>query len=80
MTYPHSPEFRRGPQIIFVAAVLAGVLTQGARPEVRYAETDVVKERKVDASAYGYFVYFQLSRDAGANLMPISASVSYRLP
>jgi hypothetical protein len=60
--------------------VLAGVLTQGARPEVRFSETDVVKERKVDATAYGYFVYFQLSREAGANLMPIAASVSYRLP
>ncbi len=33
-----------------------------------------------DAAAYGYFVYFQLSRDAGPNLMPIAASVSYRLP
>ncbi len=60
--------------------VLAGVLTQGARGEVRYAETDVVKERKVDAAAYGYFVYFQLSREAGANLMPVAASVAYRLP
>ncbi len=60
--------------------VLAGVLTQGARSEVRFAETDVIKERKVDAAAYGYFVYFQLSRDAGPNLMPIAASVSYRLP
>lgn len=60
--------------------VLAGVLTQGSRPEVRYGETDVVKERKVDATAYGYFVYFQLSREAGANLMPIAASVSYRVP
>jgi hypothetical protein len=60
--------------------VLAGVVTQGARPEVRYAETDVIKERKVDAGAYGYFVYFQLSREAGANLMPIAASVGYRLP
>jgi hypothetical protein len=60
--------------------VLAGVLTQGARNEVRYAETDVIKERKVDDAAYGYFVYFQLSRDAGPNLMPIAASVSYRLP
>jgi hypothetical protein len=61
-------------------AVLAGVLTQGARAEVRYSETDVVKERKVDAGAYGYFVYFQLSSSAGANLMPIAASVTYRLP
>jgi hypothetical protein len=60
--------------------VLAGVLTQGSRPEVRFAETDVIKERKVDAVAYGYFVYFQLSREAGANLMPIAAAVSYRLP
>lgn len=61
-------------------AVLAGVQTQGARPEVRYAETDVVKERKIDNSAYGYFVYFQVSAEAGANLMPIAAAVSYRLP
>jgi hypothetical protein len=61
-------------------AVLAGVLTQGARGEVRYSETDVIKERKVDAGAYGYFVYFQLSREAGASLMPIAASVAYRLP
>ncbi len=60
--------------------VLAGVLTQGAKSEVRYAETDAIKERKVDAAAYGYFVYFQLSREAGANLMPIAASVAYRLP
>ncbi len=60
--------------------VLAAVQTQGARPEVRVAETDAIKDRKVDAAAYGYFVYFQLSRDAGPNLMPIAASVSYRLP
>ena len=60
--------------------VLAGLATSGARAEVRYAETDVVKERKVDNSAYGYFVYFQISAEAGANLMPIAASVSYRLP
>lgn len=60
--------------------VLSGLATSGARAEVRYAETDVVKERKVDNSAYGYFVYFQVSAEAGANLMPIAASVSYRLP
>jgi hypothetical protein len=60
--------------------VLAGLATSGARGEVRYAETDVVKERKVDNSAYGYFVYFQISAEAGANLMPIAAAVSYRLP
>jgi hypothetical protein len=60
--------------------VLAGVATQGASAEVRYAETDVVKERKIDNSAYGYFVYFQVSAEAGANLMPIAAAVTYRLP
>jgi hypothetical protein len=60
--------------------VLAGAATSGARPEVRLAETDVIKERKVDNSAYGYFVYFQVSAVAGANLMPIAASVTYRLP
>ena len=60
--------------------VMAGAATSGARSEVRYAETDEVKERKVDNSAYGYFVYFQTSAEAGANLMPIAASVSYRLP
>jgi hypothetical protein len=61
-------------------AVLAGVATEGARAEVRLAETDVVKERKIDNSAYGYFVYFQVSAEAGANLMPIAAAVTYRLP
>lgn len=61
-------------------AVLAGVQTEGARGEVRYAETDIVKDRKIDNSAYGYFVYFQVSAQAGANLMPIAASVTYRLP
>lgn len=60
--------------------VMAGVATSGARAEVRYAETDVVKERKIDNSAYGYFVYFQTSAEAGANLMPIAASVTYRVP
>jgi hypothetical protein len=60
--------------------VIAGVGTSGAAKEVRYAETDEVKERRVDNSAYGYFVYFQISAEAGANLMPIAASVWYRLP
>jgi hypothetical protein len=61
-------------------ALLAAVKTEGARAEVRLGETDVIKERKIDNGAYAYFVYFQLSREAGANLMPIAAAVSYRLP
>ncbi len=61
-------------------SVLAGITTQGARTEVRYAETDAIKERKIDNTAYAYFVYFQLSAQAGPNLMPIAAAVAYRLP
>jgi len=61
-------------------AVLAAIATQGASAEVRYAETDEVKDRKVDDAGYAYFVYFQLSAQAGANLMPIAASVAFRLP
>jgi hypothetical protein len=60
--------------------VLAGVATEGAKAEVRRATTEVVQERKVDAAQYGYFVYFQTSAVAGPSLMPIAASVSYRLP
>ncbi len=59
---------------------LAAVKTQGAAGEVRIVETDRVQNRKVDATAFGYLVYFQVSARAGKNLMPIAATVSYRLP
>lgn len=59
---------------------LAAVSTRGAADEIRIVETDQIETRKVDATAYGYFVYFQISAKAGARLMPIAASVSYRLP
>ena len=59
---------------------LAAVKTQGAAQEVRIVETDVVHNRKADPAGFGYFVYFQLSSKAGAALMPIAATVSYRLP
>lgn len=61
-------------------AVLAGVATQGARGEVRLAETDVVHDRKIDNAGFAYFVYFQTSSEAGSGLMPIAAAVTYRLP
>jgi hypothetical protein len=61
-------------------SALAVVSTRGASGEVRVVETDRIGNRKVDASAYGYFVYFQVSAKAGAALMPIAASVAYRLP
>jgi hypothetical protein len=59
---------------------LAAVKTRGAASEVRIVDTEQIDQKKVDATAYGYFVYFQLSAKAGAALMPIAASVSYRLP
>jgi len=59
---------------------MAAAVTSGAADEVRVAHTEEVTQRKVDAARYAYFVYFQVSAEAGANLVPISASVAYRLP
>jgi hypothetical protein len=59
---------------------LAAVKTRGAASEVRIVDTDQIDQKKVDASAYGYFIYFQVSAKAGAGLMPIAAAVTYRLP
>jgi len=62
--------------------VVAGVTTQGAKDEVRIAETDRAdpEARRVDNSAFGYHVYMQISAEAGARLMPVAVSVTYRLP
>ena len=59
---------------------MAAVATTGARNEVRAGITEQVQYRRIDAGNYAYFVYFQTSAAAGASLLPISASVSYRLP
>jgi hypothetical protein len=40
----------------------------------------VIQSRRIDNSGFAYFVFFQVSAQAGANLMPIAASVSYKLP
>jgi hypothetical protein len=61
-------------------SALAVVSTKGAVDEIRVVETEQIGNKKVDATAYGYFVYFQVSSQAGPALMPIAASVSYRLP
>lgn len=61
-------------------SVLAVLSTKGAAEEVRIVDTDAIGNRKVDATAYGYFVYFQISSQAGPALMPIEASVAYRVP
>jgi hypothetical protein len=62
--------------------VVAGVTTEGARSEVRVAETDKIdpQSRRVDNAGFGYLVYMQTSAVAGAGLMPVAVSVSYRLP
>jgi hypothetical protein len=59
---------------------MAALSTSGAADEVRVASTEEVKLRRVDAGRFAYFVYFQTSAEAGASLVPISASVTYHLP
>ena len=58
---------------------LASVASQGAAEEVRVHTTERIELRKIDSARYAYFVYFQVSSRAGDKLVPISASVSYRL-
>jgi hypothetical protein len=60
--------------------MMARLATTGARAEVRITSTDKVETRKVDNSGFAYMVFFQVSAKAGQNLMPISASVTYRMP
>jgi hypothetical protein len=59
---------------------MAAVETKDAASEVRSGSTDVIQSRRIDNSGFAYFVFFQVSAQAGANLMPIAASVSYKLP
>ena len=56
---------------------MASVKSAGAEAAVRSLSTEQVRLRKVDGARYAYFVYFQVSAAARANLMPISASISY---
>ena len=59
---------------------LASVGSEGVDEKVRSATTETVQLRRVDTSRFAYFVYFQTSAKSGARLMPVSASISYRLP
>jgi hypothetical protein len=61
-------------------SVLAGVATQGASSEVRVGKTEEIGGARIDNGTYAYFVYFQVSAEASSNLIPIAASVTYRLP
>jgi len=57
---------------------MASVKSAGAETTVRTLSTEQVRLRKVEAGRHAYFVYFQVSSAARANLMPISASVTYK--
>jgi hypothetical protein len=60
--------------------LLAGIATEEAGEAVRTLRTESVQNRRIENGEHAYFVYMQLSPDAGPNLMPISAAVGYRLP
>ncbi len=62
------------------AQPMAQVTTRGAADQVRVVSTEEIDLKKVEAARYAYFVYFQLSGKAGSLLVPVSASVFYRLP
>jgi hypothetical protein len=59
---------------------LASLPSTGADERVRTGTTEAIQFRKIDNTHYSYFVYFQVSTRAGFRVMPISASVAYRLP
>lgn len=59
---------------------MAAVATEGAKEEVRMVTTEEIAARKVDNAGFAYLVYMQTSGAAGAKLMPIAASIAYRLP
>ena len=59
---------------------LGSLVSTGAEDKVRSGTTEAIQLRKIDTARYSYFVYFQVSARAGARVMPVSASVSYRLP
>ena len=59
---------------------MAAASTAGAEDAVRAVTTEEIQHGRIEAARYAYFVYFQTSAAGGANLLPISASVAYRLP
>jgi hypothetical protein len=59
---------------------LAVAEPEGARPEVRTVKTEHVREARVDNAGHAYFIYFRTSSVAADDVMPISASVAWKLP
>jgi hypothetical protein len=60
--------------------MMAKLATSAAAEEVRMVQTESIDARRIDNTGFGYMVFFQISHKAGQNLMPISASVTYRNP
>ncbi len=60
--------------------MMAKLATSGNAAEVRMVQTESIDARKIDNTGFAYMVFFQTSAKAGQNLMPISASISYRMP
>jgi hypothetical protein len=60
--------------------LLATLALEGAREEVRTVSTESIQNQRVENGPYAYFVYMRISPLAAGDLMPVSASVSYRMP
>lgn len=59
---------------------LVSLMSSGADERVRTRTSETIQLKKIDTARYAYFVYFQVSTRGGFRVMPISASVVYRLP
>jgi hypothetical protein len=59
---------------------LAVVATDGAAEAVRSVSTESIQSPRIDNRDHSYFVYMRVSALAASDLMPIAASISYRLP
>jgi hypothetical protein len=59
---------------------MANVHAPDGGDAVRTASTETIAAPRIDNSQYAYVVYMRISARAAADLMPVSASVAYRLP
>ena len=59
---------------------LAKVAIGGESDAARSATTEDFADRRVDNARHAYFVYLRISALAAQDLLPVSASISYRLP
>lgn len=59
---------------------LAIIQGEGASQAVRSVSTENVRNARIYNGDYSYFVYMRISALASADLMPIGAAITYRLP